>query len=240
MKKAASKTQIDRLGDRLRRGALVEADIRMLDEYRRSFGEAYENVVRTIRERLQLDPTGRPAKSTGSIIDKLKRESIRLSQVQGIAGCRIVCNGRARTGPRRRFGVSSLPWSIGGRPPRDPQSWLSCGYVIESIGGQLIEIQIRSRLQHLWAELSEKFSDIADPAIKYGGGSENIRELLTGASAIVDMYEQAEKISASSAEEPSGAPSVTATQETLTNMREDLAHILTDLTATLERGKPGE
>ena len=113
-------------------------------------------------------------------------------------------------------------------------------HVIVSIGGQLVEIQIRSRLQHLWAELSEKFSDIVDPAIKYGGGRENIRELLTGASVIVDAYEQAEKIPASSAEQPSGAPSVTATQETLTNMKEDLVHILADLIATLERRRSAQ
>ena len=85
-----SKTQIDRLGDRLRAGSLTESDLIILDEYRRSFGEAYESVVRTIRQSLGLEPTGRPAKSTGSISEKLRRESIRLSQIQDIAGCRIV------------------------------------------------------------------------------------------------------------------------------------------------------
>ncbi|MBI3306876.1 MAG: hypothetical protein HYZ84_03615 [Candidatus Omnitrophica bacterium] len=39
---------------------------------------------------MKLQPTGRPAKSTTSIVDKLHRESIRLSQLQDIAGCRIV------------------------------------------------------------------------------------------------------------------------------------------------------
>ena len=85
-----SKTQIDRLGDRLRIGIPSQIDLRLLDEYRRSFGEGYEIVVRTIREKLRLEPTGRPAKSTPSIIEKLHRESIRLSQIQDIAGCRVV------------------------------------------------------------------------------------------------------------------------------------------------------
>ena len=85
-----TKTQIDRLGDRLRKGSPSEADLRTLDKYRRSFGDAYETVVRGIREKLELRPTGRPEKSTASIIDKLRRESIRLSQIQDIAGCRIV------------------------------------------------------------------------------------------------------------------------------------------------------
>jgi hypothetical protein len=40
-----SKNQIDRLGDRLRKGDINDDDLRMLDSYRRSFTNAYENVV---------------------------------------------------------------------------------------------------------------------------------------------------------------------------------------------------
>jgi putative GTP pyrophosphokinase len=76
-----TKTQIDRLGDRLRKGNVTEADLRLLDLYRRSFVEAYEAVVGSIRQRLGLEPTGRPAKSTTSISEKLRRESIRLTQI---------------------------------------------------------------------------------------------------------------------------------------------------------------
>ena len=51
---------------------------------------AYEEVIATIRGAVQLEPTGRPAKSTTSIIEKLRRETIRLTQIQDIAGCRLV------------------------------------------------------------------------------------------------------------------------------------------------------
>jgi hypothetical protein len=88
-----SKTQIDKLGDRLRKGDITEADLRLLDAYRRSFSEAYEFVVGAIRNKLALEPTGRPAKSTTSIAEKLERESIRLTQVQDIAGCRLIVPG---------------------------------------------------------------------------------------------------------------------------------------------------
>ena len=71
-------------------GETSEDDLRFLDSYRRSFSDAYENVVGQIRDQLKLEPTGRPAKSTTSIIDKLQRENIRLSQMQDIAGCRVV------------------------------------------------------------------------------------------------------------------------------------------------------
>jgi putative GTP pyrophosphokinase len=87
---ALSKTQIDRLGDRLRKGPLSEADLRLLDEYRLSFGDAYDATIRTIREKLRLAPTGRATKTPSSIAEKLRRESIRLSQFQDVAGCRII------------------------------------------------------------------------------------------------------------------------------------------------------
>jgi len=44
-----SKTQIDRLGDRLRKGSVTDSDLRLLDQYRRSFSEAYEMVTAAIR-----------------------------------------------------------------------------------------------------------------------------------------------------------------------------------------------
>ena len=43
-------------------------------------------------------------------------------------------------------------------------------HVIANYDGKFVEIQVRTALQHLWAELSEKLSDVIDPAIKYGGG----------------------------------------------------------------------
>lgn len=90
MEKEISKTQIDRLGDRLRKESITDSDLRLLDEYRRSFSTAYGTVVGSVRRQLGLEPTGRPAKSTTSIAEKLRRESIRLSQIQDIAGCRLL------------------------------------------------------------------------------------------------------------------------------------------------------
>jgi len=63
---ALSKTQIDKLGERLKRGDSTAEDVRELDEYRRSFGSEYEEVVATIRRVLNLRPTGRWAKTIPS------------------------------------------------------------------------------------------------------------------------------------------------------------------------------
>ncbi len=179
MVKEISKTQIDRLGERLKKGKIEEADLRMLDQYRRSFTPAYEIVVKAIREQLSLEPTGRPAKSTPSIVDKLKRESIRLTQIQDIGGCRLIAVDIADQ-EQVILTLKKLFENITIADRREnPSHGYRAVHVIVRCQEKLIEIQIRTALQHLWAELSEKYSDVLDPAIKYGGGDEKIRAFLT-------------------------------------------------------------
>jgi len=165
----------------------------LLDDYRRSFGEAYEAVVRTIRQRGEF-PTGRLAKSTRSIVEKLHRESIRLSQMQDIAGCRVVVMDVVQ---QEQF-VASLKTDFPGASVIDRRNNPSYGYravhIIAEISGKPIEIQVRTSLQHLWAELSEKSSDVLDPTIKYGGGPDYWRNILTLSSKAVASYENLEKV----------------------------------------------
>lgn len=187
-----SKTQIDRLGDRLRKSNISETDLRLLDTYRRSFTDAYEIVVSTIRKELAVEPTGRPAKSTTSISEKLRRESIRLTQIQDIAGCRVIVPDIAT----QDSVVQSLNSLFDEVTIVDRRQQPSHGYravhVIVIYGGKLIEIQVRTSLQHLWAELSEKFSDVAGQAIKYGGGDEEIQEALRALFLAVSKMESLE------------------------------------------------
>src|SRR6058998_2000513 len=73
-----SKSQVNRLGERLRKGKPLPADIEILDTFRRSFDEAQQIVTQRLRD-LGLEPSVR-IKTTISIVEKLKRESIRLSK----------------------------------------------------------------------------------------------------------------------------------------------------------------
>jgi putative GTP pyrophosphokinase len=192
MSKEISKTQIDRLGDRLKKGNITEDDLRLLDHYRNSFTESYEIVVGAIRQKLGLEPTGRPAKSTTSISEKLRRESIRLTQIQDIAGCRLIVSDIEK----QEAVVKSLSEifeavRIEDRRQRPSNNYRAVHVIVNSRGRQ-IEIQVRTTLQQLWAELSEKFSDIEDPAIKYGGGSADTQGLLAAASLVVSLEELGE------------------------------------------------
>ncbi len=189
---AASKSEIDRLGERLRGAAPSNEDLVLLDQFRRSYTEAYEAVVGVIRTALHVEPTGRPAKSTRSIVEKLKRETIRLSQMQDIAGCRFIVPDMVFQNEAVQTLLTKLtPAHLDDRREK-PSHGYRAVHVIASALSKPIEIQIRTVLQHTWAELSEKYSDVVDPTIKYGGGSAEVREILSQSSELAAILEQME------------------------------------------------
>lgn len=232
MANGVSKTQIDRLGDRLRKHEISDDDLRLLDLYRRDFFEAYEIVISTVREQLSLEPTGRPAKSTTSISDKLRRESIRLSQVQDIAGCRLITSDIAAQEATVELLVGLFEKLNVVDRRKHPSHGYRAVHVIVNCLGKSIEIQIRTELQHLWAEFSEKFSDVADPAIKYGGGDKEIQTILIRSSNSVAQTELCEKLLSDSATRLSAKSNFTETdkrelaeiQKELDNVREELVN----------------
>ena len=189
---AISKTQIDRLGDRLKKGSHTESDLRLLDDYRRSFGEAYEAVVGKLRQR-GASPTGRLAKSTMSVAEKLRRESLRLSQMQDIAGCRVIVSDVLEQDQFVAGLKSDFSESILSDRRESPSNGYRAVHVIVKVGGKLIEIQVRTAFQHLWAEVSEKSSDVLDPTIKYGGGDQRWQNFLATSSKSVASFEEFEK-----------------------------------------------
>lgn len=191
MRSAISKTSIDALGERLRGGNLSDDDLRQLDSYRRTFADAYESVISAVRD-LGLEPTGRPAKSTPAIVAKLRRGSIRLSQMQDIAGCRLVVDDTLHQN-QVVDGLTSLFDNTLVHDRREtPNNGYRAVHVIVVINGRAVEIQVRTALQHLWAELSEKISDVSAPEIKYGMGDPLYLQLLELHSIIIADIESRE------------------------------------------------
>jgi putative GTP pyrophosphokinase len=191
MSSAVSKTSIDALGERLRASNLADDDLRQLDAYRRTFADAYESVIGAVRG-LGLEPTGRPAKSTSAIVAKLARETMRLSQMQDIAGCRLIVDD-AVTQDKVVHGLTSLfdKAVVSDRRAR-PSHGYRAVHVVAMIDGRAVEIQVRTTLQHLWAEYSEKFSDVWGSELKYGVGHPGILAVLENCSMLVAAVENHE------------------------------------------------
>ncbi len=184
-----TKTQVDRLGDRLREGLPTPADLRLLDDYRQSFAVPYQEVLDTLTTVFLLKPTGRQAKSTASIVAKLRRERVRLSQMQDIAGMRvIVVDVQAQEAALR-----DLTSFHHGATVIDRRVATSHGYravhVVMTVASLPVEVQIRTELQHLWAELSEKLADRYGEGLKYGEGDPSMRSWLGMASLLVASIE---------------------------------------------------
>jgi putative GTP pyrophosphokinase len=193
-----TKAQIDKLGERLRLEAVTESDLRLLDEYRRSFWNSYQEVMWVLRERGRghLEPTGRFPKTPGSIVAKLQREpSIRLTQMQDIAGCRIVVPSLEKQ-LVAQLGVegflSDAPTRVIDRRDRPSHGYRAL-HIVVLVRERAVEIQLRTALQHLWAELCEKLSDRFGIEVKYGGGSEQVRMLLSTSSLRVAELERSEQ-----------------------------------------------
>jgi len=231
---AFTKTQIDRLGDKLRSQVVSEQELKLLDDYRRTFSSAYDRVADKIRTAIGTPVSGRPAKSTTSIVEKLKRESIRLSQMQDIAGCRAIvadigAQERAVESIRRDFPAATV---LDRR--RHPSHGYRAVHVVVREDDKPIEIQLRTPLQHVWAEMCEKFADIIDPAIKYGGGPPRVQASLSKLATVIEAMEALEGVVAGA------GTAYNDTAEDLRRLRLKFAAALTTLVAEIPALDPEE
>jgi putative GTP pyrophosphokinase len=185
-----SRAAIDQLGDRLRNALSVD-DLRLLDQYRREFRDDYDMVTATVRERLGLVPSGRPAKSTPAILDKLRRSSMRLSQMQDVAGCRVVVADIAAQDDAVARLQALFPSTTHDRREKASHGYRAVHVVVRP-NKRPIEVQVRTELQHLWAELSEKSADAFGIDVKYGRGHKTIRAVLDNTSDLISQVERLE------------------------------------------------
>jgi ppGpp synthetase/RelA/SpoT-type nucleotidyltranferase len=174
MPRPISRTQLDKLGRRLARDEPISDD-----DYRilQLAAGMYQAELDSVEERLR--DLGFPAttrvKTTGTLVDKLRRTNLSLSSIQDFAGARIVIDGtrydQDQTVSRIMDAFQGCP-----RAPQivDRRERPSHGYravhVIVYAETVPVEIQVRTKLQDLWAQISEKLGDIWGRGPRYGLG----------------------------------------------------------------------
>ena len=187
-----SKAKIDELGKQLRQAATEGAalDVVALDAYRESFSDAINGVQKMLRAANLTEFTSR-TKSTASVVAKLLRQpNTRLSQVQDILGLRFVADDLKQ----QEALMVELTGIFSDSKPQDrrlsPQYGYRAVHLIVKVNGFPLEIQVRSQLQHYWAQYSEMIADQRGQDLKYGGGDVEIRRFLEKLSLEVAQLEQ--------------------------------------------------
>lgn len=184
-------SQLNRLGERLRKDPDNKEALLLLETFRLSFTPAYDRVFGQLRE-MGLEPAGRPAKSTQSIIAKLIRLRTRLSRMQDIAGCRVeVANIPEQDRAVGQIAKVYLEAQIDDLRV-EPSHGYRAVHVIVRVAGFPVEIQVRTPLQNSWAQATESLADSLDPEIKYGGGPAFIRNILERVSTSIATNENNE------------------------------------------------
>jgi len=192
MSRPLSNAQIDRLGERLiARDRPAESDLQLLHRLLASSGEVLDAAVERVRSELSLSPSFR-LKNTGSILEKLRRQgSSGLRNMQDLAGMRII--GDWTLSEQDAIAAALVEqFSDETRRPKivDRREHPSFGYravhVVVFPDQFPIEIQLRTRWQHEWADMFEKLADRLGRGIRYGGPPTPIAGAPGAAEAIVE------------------------------------------------------
>ncbi len=168
-----SRSQIDRLGGRLRGSQRIsDADLAQLQAVREAHDDAMAAVTVALRDLtvdgVSLAPTSR-LKTVGTMLEKLRRESMRLSQMQDIAGARVVIDGgRAFQDRVANAIVGRFPGSRVVDRRETPTNGYRAVHVMVRQGACWVEVQVRTPHQDLWAQIVERLGDAWGRQIRYG------------------------------------------------------------------------
>lgn len=174
----ASRSQLSRLGERLAAGALAPGDedlyLALLDAYDR-VQVALVGALRAVdwQDTLPflppLDIVGR-TKTRDTLVEKLRRSpEVKLPYVRDVAGVRIVGD---MTLTDQRVVAQLLVSLFGGRIVdriAEPASGYRALHAVITFAGLPVEVQVRTRTQHVWAEVFERLADRWGRQIRYGG-----------------------------------------------------------------------
>jgi ppGpp synthetase/RelA/SpoT-type nucleotidyltranferase len=177
-----SKSAIDKLGERLKNGDESDEALRMLGEYRALFDPIADELIPRI-ETIAGPVNRRVGKTTMAIVAKLRRiyqssTPIRLSQIQDIAGARIVVGTIVQQNILLAALREGFPNAKFADKRHDTGTYRAVHVIIKH-ENLPFELQIRTKIQHDWAQLSEDFAAQYGSEVKYGHGPDEVKEDLT-------------------------------------------------------------
>ena len=169
--------EIDSLGEQLRQGIAV-ADRGIYREYRRVLHRLRRDLEAELQSLAPGSEFASRTKRVETVAAKLQRRpDLTLSQVTDLAGCRIIVFSRAE----QQAVVARLLATYDVQQVDDKSDSPKFGYRAVHFDiryrGQLMEIQVQTRNQFRWQQVSEQAAGY-DISIKYGGGDPAVNEAL--------------------------------------------------------------
>ena len=167
--KLPTRSQIDKLGEKLRRAEEPdEALLGQLQAFRAAFDAPLRIAQGVVTATVGVEATSR-IKTVNTIVEKLIRAKTRLSSMQDIGGVRVVLDASLR---EQDAAVDALRAAFEGSSVDDLRERARQGYravhVIATVEGSVVEVQVRTRLQDMWAQGMEKLADRVGRGIRYG------------------------------------------------------------------------
>lgn len=190
-------SQLNRLGERLRAGDQPSYhDLELLAAYQSQLEPLFMETRRLVEQAYEdcfpgaaFEATGR-AKQYRSVVAKLQRDKIRLSKIQDLMGLRVVTGRVADQSLLLARVCVDSGWKVIDRRGNPSHGYRAVHLIRQNETGA-VEVQIRTLLQHQWAEMSE-FLARFDPTIKYGGGDADTRRTLDTLSRHLAEIEELE------------------------------------------------
>lgn len=208
-----SKSQLKKIGEKIRKTTNPEKELtkelEIIQKWRSKHSIPLNSLQMLVRRKLKGNNHAdclcvQRLKRMPSIIGKLKRFSMDLSKMQDIGGVRIIardidevrsvyndiCSLRANSSFEFLPGYKDYI-----KHPKD-DGYRSIHQVVRyssdkkaDLKGVLLELQIRSKLEHIWATAVETYSAISSTSLKTGQGEDDVREYFSVASALFALEE---------------------------------------------------
>ena len=178
-----SRSAIDRLGKRLRESDVQsDDDVAMYVAWSVGYTAAMHEVQAAVAQCAAAagiqGPVSARIKQIDSMVAKLRRMPTRLSGLEDVAGCRIVVPS-TRHADRLAAQCATLQISRVRNYQAEPHNGYRARHMtIRASDGRPVELQIRTEIGDLWANLTERCAALIDPDLKYGGGPQPFRDFL--------------------------------------------------------------